>query len=68
MGRVSLSATVQIEEKHAAKVSRLFDDFLAGLPARIANVSVIESDNGMPKERKGKEKGNEPVQRQPQQR
>jgi len=40
--KVQLGAVVEIDEKHARKVIRMFNDLLDSLPGRIANVEVLE--------------------------
>ena len=43
--RIALEASVEVIEKYAPNVRAAFDDFLAGLPARIANVVVIKDQD-----------------------
>jgi len=51
--KVQLGAVVEIDEKHARKVIRMFNDLLDSLPGRIANVEVLE--------RTAKVEGNSPT-------
>ena len=43
--RVELKASVEVIEKYAPNVRAAFDDFLAGLPDRIANVEVFKDQD-----------------------
>ncbi|MGE0372991.1 MAG: hypothetical protein AB7Q01_14070 [Gammaproteobacteria bacterium] len=42
MTRVTITAVIEIEGKHAQKIERRFHAFLDTLPAEIANVSVVD--------------------------
>ncbi len=43
--RLDLKASVEVIEKYVPNVQAAFDDFLAGLPDRIANVTVIKDQD-----------------------
>ncbi|MGE0289526.1 MAG: hypothetical protein AB7I42_26055 [Bradyrhizobium sp.] len=40
--KIRIGAVVEVDAKHAKKIARYFNDLLDGLPARIANTTVLE--------------------------
>ncbi len=42
MARVTITAVIEIEAKHARKIERRFHEFLDALPAQMAHVSVVD--------------------------
>jgi hypothetical protein len=48
---VQLGAVVEVDEKHAKKIARMFNDFLDGLPSRIANTTVLQRESKGVKEK-----------------
>jgi hypothetical protein len=53
--KIRLGAVVEVDEKHAKKIARMFQDFLDGLPSRIANTTVLEQSSEAEGEANGKQ-------------